>query len=199
MAAVRVPPSAWSTSQSRMMLRSPSASRSTIERSERPIRRWISMVRPDARPFDTSRGVRVAVARGSMEYSAVTQPLPELRRKCGNGVFDGRGAEHLRVADFDQDRAFGGEQVVLRDFERAQLIGLALIDSHDGLAAGLEEFVKQQRDKCRAGHDEQQTGDGGCVGSRGGGLARTGRFEFCHRKVTPIGLTHLSGCSTMKL
>ena len=41
------------------------------------------MVRPDARPLETSRGVRVAVARGSMEYSAVTQPLPEPRRNPG--------------------------------------------------------------------------------------------------------------------
>src|ERR1700690_173382 len=38
-AAVRVPPSACSTSQSRMMVRSPSAARSTTERSDRPMRR----------------------------------------------------------------------------------------------------------------------------------------------------------------
>ena len=41
------------------------------------------MVRPEGRPLVTSRGVRVAVARGSMEYSAVTQPFPELRRNGG--------------------------------------------------------------------------------------------------------------------
>src|SRR5580698_5896395 len=41
------------------------------------------MVLPDARPFETSRGVRVAVARGSIEYSAVTQPFPEPRRNPG--------------------------------------------------------------------------------------------------------------------
>ena len=34
-------------------------------------------------PLTTSRGVRLAVARGSMEYSAVTQPLPLLRRNGG--------------------------------------------------------------------------------------------------------------------
>ena len=82
-AAVRVPPSAWITSQSRITLRSPSAARSTTERKERPINRWISMERPDWRPLDTSRGVRVAVARGSIEYSAVTQPFPAPRRKDG--------------------------------------------------------------------------------------------------------------------
>ena len=82
-AAVRVPPSACSTSQSRITLRSPSASISITDRSDRPISRWISMVRPEARPFETSRAVRVEVARGSMEYSAVTQPLPEPRRNGG--------------------------------------------------------------------------------------------------------------------
>ena len=39
MAAVRVPPSAWRTSQSRMMVRSPRAFMSTTERRLRPMRR----------------------------------------------------------------------------------------------------------------------------------------------------------------
>ena len=83
MDAVRVPPSACSTSQSSDQLRSPSAARSTTDRSERPISRWISMVRPEGAAFETSRGVRVAVARGSMEYSAVTHPLSAPRRNHG--------------------------------------------------------------------------------------------------------------------
>src|ERR1019366_8100222 len=81
--AVRVPPSAWMTSQSMITVRSPSALISTAARMERPIRRWISCVRPEGRPLVTSRGVRLAVARGSIEYSAVTQPFPLLRRKGG--------------------------------------------------------------------------------------------------------------------
>ena len=39
MDAVRVPPSAWMTSQSRKMVRSPSLSMSVTARSERPISR----------------------------------------------------------------------------------------------------------------------------------------------------------------
>jgi hypothetical protein len=50
MAAVRVPPSAWMTSQSTVIWRSPSLGRSTTARSERPISRWISWVRPDCLP-----------------------------------------------------------------------------------------------------------------------------------------------------
>src|ERR1700739_811568 len=74
--AVRVPPSAWITSQSTVIWRSPSASRSSVARSERPIRRWISTVRPPCFPAEASRRVRSSVARGSMPYSAVTQPRP---------------------------------------------------------------------------------------------------------------------------
>ena len=92
MAAVRVPPSACSTSQSMRMLRSPSALRSNTLRSERPIKRWISCVRPLCLPRAASRSLRVWVARGSMPYSAVTQPVPD-PRLCG-GTFSSTEAVH---------------------------------------------------------------------------------------------------------
>ncbi len=76
MAAVRVPPSACSTSQSITIVFSPSAFVSTTARRARPIRREISWVRPPMRPLTLSRSFRLFVARGSMEYSAVTHPLP---------------------------------------------------------------------------------------------------------------------------
>src|SRR6478736_8232531 len=47
-----------------------------MERSERPISREISCVRPPILPLTDSRSERVFVARGSMAYSAVTQPRP---------------------------------------------------------------------------------------------------------------------------
>ena len=83
MDAVRVPPSAWMTSQSIMIVRSPSAFVSTTERRLRPIRRSISCVRPDCLPRTASRCVRVSVALGSREYSAAIQPSPVPRRKKG--------------------------------------------------------------------------------------------------------------------
>ena len=83
MDAQRVPPSACSTSQSSVIWRSPSAARSVTARRLRPIRRWISWVRPDCLPFAASRAIRVLVERGSMPYSAVTQPEPLPRRKPG--------------------------------------------------------------------------------------------------------------------
>jgi len=64
-------------------VRSPSVGRSTTARSERPIRRCISCVRPDCLPRAASRSVRVWVERGSMPYSAVTQPWPRPLRNPG--------------------------------------------------------------------------------------------------------------------
>ena len=83
MDAQRVPPSAWMTSQSMVIWRSPSASRSTTARSARPIRRWISLERPSSLSDWMSRFLRVLVERGSIAYSAVTQPRPLPSRKGG--------------------------------------------------------------------------------------------------------------------
>ncbi len=74
--AVRVPPSACRTSQSIKIEHSPIFSSAVTARSDRPTSRWISWVRPDGRPLFTSRGVRTAVALGSIAYSAVTHPEP---------------------------------------------------------------------------------------------------------------------------
>jgi len=47
------------------------------------MRRWISWVRPPIRPVCASRWLRSVPARGSMLYSAVTQPLPLPRSQPG--------------------------------------------------------------------------------------------------------------------
>src|SRR4051794_12153365 len=83
MEAQRVPPSACSTSQSSVIWRSPRAVRSVTARRLRPMSRWISCVRPDCLPVAASRELRVLVARGSMPYSAVTQPEPLPLRNGG--------------------------------------------------------------------------------------------------------------------
>jgi hypothetical protein len=66
--------------------------RSVTARKLRPMRRWISTVRPVCRPRAASRSVRVWVDRGSMPYSAVTQPRPELR--MNGGTFSSTVAVH---------------------------------------------------------------------------------------------------------
>ena len=54
--------------------RAPRRFRSMAARRLRPMSRWISWVRPPCLPAAASRCMRLPVARGSMPYSAVTQP-----------------------------------------------------------------------------------------------------------------------------
>src|SRR5689334_19363066 len=65
------------------MVFSPSWDRSIAARRLRPISRLISCVRPPMRPRTDSRSERVCVERGSIAYSAVTQPRPEPLRQRG--------------------------------------------------------------------------------------------------------------------
>ncbi len=74
MPAVRVPPSAWSTSQSTRMVYSPNAI-VRHRRAERAADQALDLLGAPPGPF-RSRWVRSTVARGSMAYSAVTQPSP---------------------------------------------------------------------------------------------------------------------------
>ena len=59
-----------------VMVRSPSFFISTAARGERPTSRWISALRGLSLSLAMSRLLRSRLARGSMEYSAVTQPSP---------------------------------------------------------------------------------------------------------------------------
>ena len=102
-------------------MRSPSASKSTTPRSERPIRRWISTVRPSWRPRVASRCLRSPVDAGSIPYSAVTQPVP--RPAIQRGTLSSRRgrADHARLADRDQRRAGRRAHEARLDLDRAQL------------------------------------------------------------------------------
>ncbi len=98
MAAVRVPPSAWSTSQSSVTVCCPMSRMSVTERIARPMSLWISCVRPRA-PV-RSRFVRVWVALGSIAYSAVTQPEPLRSRHAGTPSTT-EAAQRIRVSPVD--------------------------------------------------------------------------------------------------
>ena len=56
---------------------------SVMARRLRPMKRWISTVRPSCLPRTASRGVRSLVELGSSEYSAVSHPSPLPRRQPG--------------------------------------------------------------------------------------------------------------------
>ena len=108
--AVRVPPSASSTSQSTVICRSPSAPQ-VDHGAQRPADQPLDLLRP-ARLLAraASRRVRVVVARGSMPYSAVTQPCPVLAQERRHALLDARRAQHIGVAEPDQARALGLER-----------------------------------------------------------------------------------------
>ena len=78
-------------------------------------------------PRAASRSLRVWVARGSMPYSAVTQPSPLAALGTAAPSPRRRGAQHARVAELDQHRAFGVAGVAARDADRAQLVGGAAV------------------------------------------------------------------------
>src|ERR1700682_5935288 len=134
MEAVRVPPSAWITSQSTVIWRSPSASRSTVARNERPIRRWISTVRPFCLPAEASRRGRCSVARGRLASSAAApflfargglapgapqrrprqhavfgrDPAPALAlQPWRQPLFQGCRDKHMGIAEFDHAGTLG--------------------------------------------------------------------------------------------
>src|SRR5919107_1592891 len=106
------------------MVFSPSAAKSTTPRSERPISRWISTVRPSARPLEMSRCLRSPVDAGSIPYSAVTQPRPLPRSQrgtdsCADAVQITRVSPHEISAERELEEA-GAERAERLGVARAQ-------------------------------------------------------------------------------
>jgi len=104
-----------------------------MPRSERPIRRWISTVRPSARPFDTSRCLRSPVEAGSIPYSAVTQPRPFPISQRGTDST----AEAVQITRVPP-AAMSAEPVAVRtkpglDRDRAKLVRGAAVVPHAAL------------------------------------------------------------------
>ena len=86
---------------------------SQTARSERAMRRWISWVRPDCFPLAASRLARSEVDPGSIEYSAVTHPLP--RPRIHGGTRSSTEAVHsTRVRPMDTRTEPGAKTVKSR-------------------------------------------------------------------------------------
>src|ERR1700694_2442757 len=142
--AVRGPPPAWITSQSMVIWRSPSASRSVTARRLRPISRWISTVRPPCLPAVASRRLRSIVARGSMPYSGVIPPRAARRKAVSGGdpaarlalepgrqpILERRRHQHMGIAELHEARAFRIFHDAALQRNGAQFVGLAAVRSH---------------------------------------------------------------------
>ena len=96
-------------------------------RSDRPMSRWISWVRPLCLPLAASRSTRSGDEPGSIEYSAVTQPLP--LPFIQRGTSSSTDAVHsTRVWPNDTSTRAGGHLgVVAFERDRAQLVGGAAV------------------------------------------------------------------------
>ena len=149
--AQRVPPSACSTSQSILIVRSPSA-REIGDRAQ---------AAPD-QPLDLLR------ASGLLAFGGLA-PHPRVRRARQHAVLGGEPAlalalekrrhafldagraQHLRVAGLDQHRAFGVPRVAAGDAERTQLVGAppGRTSAHRGSPNGQGAIIASRRPRCR--------------------------------------------------
>ena len=105
--AVRVPPSACSTSQSSVTVRSPSARE--IERgAQRAADQPLDFLRA-AGLLALRRLARAARVRGARQHAVFggDPALPLAAQEAGHALLDARRAQHARVAELHQHRAFG--------------------------------------------------------------------------------------------
>ena len=101
-------------------MRSPSASRSITPRSERPIRRWISTVRPSGRPAGDVALLALA-GRGGQHPVLRRHPAAALAgHPARHALLRGGGADHARLAHRDQRRARRGAHEARLDLGRTQ-------------------------------------------------------------------------------
>ena len=181
--AVRVPASACSTSQSTVIVRSPSRDRSVTLRSDRPIRRWISWVRPPGRPLFTSRGERSFVAAGSIEYSPVTHPLPVPFSQRGASSAHAGGTQDAGAPHREQHRARRPLLEAELPGDGAELVGGARVGA--GHAPDLDREVLH-RDVDRAVEGDRR------LGARHLGI-EVGRDVGEHQPLRAGGLRGLAG------
>ena len=74
-------------------------------------------------PCTDSRSERVLVARGSIAYSAVTQPWPAALAPARHALGERRRAQHPGAAELDEHAALGVVEPAAGDRDRAELVG----------------------------------------------------------------------------
>jgi hypothetical protein len=131
MAAVRVPPSACSTSQSRVMVRSPSFFRSNTgaqAAADQPLDLLGAAALLAARRLAVAARVRGARQHAVFGGHPALAAAALVRRHL---LLDGGGAQHARVAELDEHRALGMHGEAAGDAHGTQLVGGALAASDE--------------------------------------------------------------------
>ena len=93
-------------------------------RSERPIRRWISTVRPLCLPLAASRSTRSGDEPGQHRVLGGDPALALALHPARHVLVDARGAQHTGPAERHEHAAGGHLGVVALERERAQLVGV---------------------------------------------------------------------------
>ena len=108
MDAVRVPPSAWSTSQSTITVRSPKRGR-VHDGAQRAADQPLDFVRPAGGPALDDLARR-ALGGGARQHGVLRRhpAVAAAAQERRHALFHGSRAEHARIADRDQRRPFGG-------------------------------------------------------------------------------------------
>ncbi len=135
-AAVRVPPSAWITSQSMTIWRSPSACRLVTARKLRPMRRWISCVRPVGLPdggFAPRARMGGARQHGIFRRHPAAALAAQPRRRL---VFERRRAKHMGIAEFHEAGALGIAGDAALETDGAHFVGRAFAGTHESSCLG---------------------------------------------------------------
>ena len=121
---------------------------STTPRRLRPMRRWISCVRPPIEPRAASRWLRSVP--GARQHAVLGgDPAAALAaHPARHAVLDRGRADDARVADADEDRSLGELQVVGNDLHRPQLVRDAAVGRRPATrvgAAGRHEAADSTR------------------------------------------------------
>ena len=122
-AAVRVPPSAWITSQSICSVRSPSAAK--IEHSPQAASdQSLNLLRASALLAARRLAIRARMRR-ARQHAVLggDPPLALALQERGNALLDAGGADDAGVAELDQHRAFGMLGEVAQQAHRTQFVG----------------------------------------------------------------------------
>ena len=125
-----------------------------------------------------SRGVRVTVARGSIEYSAVTQPLPEPRRNCGTvcSMVAAHSTRVLPTSISAEPSAVCKKSVAMRTGRISAGVRL----SGRMVLARFQHGIEEQRHEDRSQHDKDDAGDRAAGPGGGGLLLLSCQLQFRH-------------------
>ena len=153
---------------------------SQAARSERPIRRWISTVRPLCLPLAASRSTRSGDEPGQHRVLGRHPALAAAAHPARHVLVDRRGAQHPGAAERDEHAAGGHLGVVALEGDRAQLVGGASVGAGHGGTPVVRRACGREPSGGRCRRQRRLPALGGAAPGRAGGC-RGRRTRRCRR------------------